>query len=164
MARAHRGGRDRCGSGRRSVRLGLPEKGGSPRGSAPHRPGPTSDGGQQQGAGLLPCSQGGPRGSTRSPGRPRGGEGLWPGALWPERGAVQSPAPPPPRQAPATSGPAGTPRLPEACGVGAEVTTAGSGSASEPRGSDPPRPPCSPRPRGTRVFCENREPREGLRL
>lgn len=42
---------------------------------------------------MTALLQGGPRGSTRSPGRPPGGEGLWPGALWPERGAVQNPFP-----------------------------------------------------------------------
>lgn len=99
-------------------------------------------------AARLPC---GPR---RSSGGLGAGKGLWPGALWPERGAVQNRLPPPPRQGPATSGPAGTPRLPAACGVGAEVTHAGSGSPSEPRGLRPVTSSVRAKAPGTRVCCD----------
>lgn len=161
MARAHRGGRDRCSSGRRSVRLGLPKKGGYPRGSAPLRLArPPTEGSRRRGCYPAPGR------SARFHAQPRAASGRGrAGAGRPLAGAWGSaePAPPPPRQAPPRQAPRARPGCPRPCGVGAEVTPVGSGSPSERRGSDPPRPPCSPRPRVHAVYCENREPGEGRR-
>lgn len=59
---------------------------------------------------------------------------------------------------PATSGPSGTPRLPAARGVSAEVTHAGSGSPSEPRGLRPTMSSVRAESPGTRVCSKIRSP------